>query len=60
MRFTLSCAVAAVLAALGFFATSAGAPPSAAAAAQVEQPARPPLVRAAGDDGRVRSVRALS
>ena len=43
MRFTFSCAVAAVLAALGFFATSAGAPPSAAAAAQVEQPARPPL-----------------
>ena len=35
--------MAALLAALGFFATSAGAPPSAAAAAQVEQPVLPPL-----------------
>ena len=43
MRCTLSCAAAALLAALGFFATSAGAPQSAAAAAQVEQPALPPL-----------------
>ena len=43
MRFTVSCAAAALLAALGFFATSAGAPQSAVAAAQVEQPALPPL-----------------
>ena len=43
MRFTVSCAAAALLAALGFFATSAGAPQSAVAAAQVEQPVLPPL-----------------
>ena len=43
MRFTLACAGAATLAALGLFATSVGSPPVAAAAAQAAQPVPPPL-----------------
>ena len=43
MRFTLSCAGAALLAALGLFAGSAGSPPAAHATPQTEQPVPPPL-----------------
>lgn len=43
MRFTLSCAGAALAAALGLFASSAGAPAGAAAAPQAEQITVPPL-----------------